>query len=106
MHTLSGSITADGPLVEVLVGLAAADAQTLLAAGSPVPPPVQMRALIDTGAEVTALDPSALSALQAAGIPPARILVANSPALGERDRPRNTPSVSPSSIRSVRPGPT
>jgi hypothetical protein len=82
VHTFTGPITAHGPMIEVLVGLATADVQTLLASGRPVPPPVRATAVIDTGAETTAFDPVALSALRTAGIPPARILTTHAPALG------------------------
>jgi hypothetical protein len=42
--------------VDILVGLSRPEVQALRAALRPIPQPVQLRALIDTGAEATCLD--------------------------------------------------
>jgi hypothetical protein len=70
----------DGLLV--LVGLPFAEVQRLRAAGSPVPPPVAADALIDSGSDVTVLDPAVLAPLVASGLPVRRTVFVNSPALG------------------------
>ncbi|MFO0807707.1 MAG: hypothetical protein U0746_03715 [Gemmataceae bacterium] len=76
------SFSADGPSIEVAVGPSTAIVRQLRATGRAVPPPVIVRALIDTGAEVTCLDPSALASFVAAGLTPSRLLIANTPLFG------------------------
>ena len=56
MPSLILPIEPEGALVEVEIGWAVARARALRSAGQPVPPPVQVRALIDTGAEISCLD--------------------------------------------------
>lgn len=64
MPRLTGTWTlSDGAVVPVRIGIAAADVQALRAAGRPIPQPVETTALIDTGAEITCLDPSVLARL-------------------------------------------
>jgi hypothetical protein len=83
MRTLTVPITADGPLVEVHIELAAANAQILRQAGQPVPAGFAGQALIDTGSEVTCIDPVVLGPLvAAAGLQPARFVLANVPLAG------------------------
>jgi hypothetical protein len=82
MHTLSGPIGPEGALVDVLIGLSAPAVQVLRNAGSPVPPPVSARALLDTGAEVSGADPAVLTPLAAHGLQPLRFVFANLPAAG------------------------
>ena len=82
MHTLSGLIDSEGAILDILVGLSARDVLVLRPSGKPVPAPQAVRAMIDPGAEVTCLDPSALAAPVAGGIPPTRFLFANLPATG------------------------
>jgi hypothetical protein len=50
MHTLNGTILPEGAFLEVLIGLAGADAQKLRKSGAPVPAALAARALLDTGA--------------------------------------------------------
>jgi hypothetical protein len=70
-------------LIDVLVGLAAPTIQTLRQAGRPIPPPGAARALLDTGANATCVDPGLLTPLvQASGLMPRRFVLANVPALG------------------------
>jgi predicted aspartyl protease len=56
-------VVAGGPLVDILVGVSAEREEALKKASTPVPPPVPIRALIDTGASCTAIDPGALTSL-------------------------------------------
>jgi hypothetical protein len=82
MQTFTVAIEAEGALIDVLVGLAAKDLLAFRNAGRPIPAPVAVRALIDTGAEASCAEPQVLLPLVAAGIPPSRFVIANVPALG------------------------
>lgn len=53
-------LSAAGPMMDVLVAVSAPLHHALQKAGKPVPPPQQARALIDTGASCTCIDPSIL----------------------------------------------
>jgi hypothetical protein len=57
-------ITAEGAMVTAVVAVSAARVVALRNANLPVPNPVPVRALVDTGASCTCIDPSVLSALQ------------------------------------------
>jgi hypothetical protein len=59
-------ITKDGCTLGVLIGLRATDTHALLAAGQPIPPPLQARALLDTATDKTAVS---VRLLQQLGIP-------------------------------------
>jgi hypothetical protein len=82
MRTLTASIGPEGAVLDVQVGLAAADLQLLHTAGRPVPTPAVARALVDTGAEVSCVDSQLLDALRAVGVAPQRFVFANFPAAG------------------------
>lgn len=82
MQTLIVPIEPEGVLVNVLVNLSAADLRTLRNAGRPVPTPLSLGALIDTGAEVSCMDAQALAPLVLAGLIPKRYVMANLPAAG------------------------
>jgi hypothetical protein len=82
MHTLTTAIDPEGPLINVLIGLAASDVFSLRKAGRPVPPPHALRALVDTGADVSCVDPFVLNTVIAAGIQPNRFLYTNVLAAG------------------------
>jgi hypothetical protein len=53
----------DGLVVQVLIGLRRSQVQTLRGAGRSVPSPVQLRGLIDTGADTTSVLDAALAPL-------------------------------------------
>ena len=57
------SIGSTGPILNAFVGVSEQRRQALQDAGLPVPPPVNVRALVDTGASCTCVDPSVLIAL-------------------------------------------
>lgn len=80
IRTFRSVIRVEGAVVDVSVGLTAANMQTLRAAGQPIPQPISLRAMIDTGAEVTCVDTGALASLLAVGLSPSRIILANLPA--------------------------
>lgn len=77
MNTVTVPVEAAGALVEIAVSLSFPDAQALRQAGKPLPTPVSVLALIDTGAEVTAVDPDALKSLITLGIRPTRFVFVN-----------------------------
>jgi hypothetical protein len=63
MPVLTTPLVPEGPIVTLLIGVSLARAGALQAANQPVPAPVQIRALIDTGASCTCLAAGALSPL-------------------------------------------
>jgi hypothetical protein len=58
MARLSFSVQADGLIVDVVIWLSRAAADDLTARGVPVPAPIRCRGLLDTGTDVSAVDPS------------------------------------------------
>jgi hypothetical protein len=63
MPCLSGQVSAGGPLIDVLIGVSQPRKDALVAAAQPVPPAIPVRALIDTGAGCTCLDPQIITQL-------------------------------------------
>jgi len=63
MPHVSLKINGDGPLIKCHIGVSHPRRDALLAAGQNVPPPVQITALIDTGASSSSIDPSILRQL-------------------------------------------
>lgn len=63
MPHLSLPIGAGGPVLEFFVGVSQPRADALKRGGQPVPAPILVRGLIDTGASITSVDPSILRAL-------------------------------------------
>ena len=72
MPHLTLQCSAGGPMLDLLIGVSARRAAILQAQGAAVPAPVPVRALIDTGASCTCVDPSILQQLnlQPTGIAP------------------------------------
>jgi hypothetical protein len=79
MPAVTGFIQADGILIEVRVGWGTGGVQSLRAALRPVPQPIQSRALLDTGAEISCVDAALVQAL---GLPGAGFNLATVPAAG------------------------
>jgi len=79
MPVLIAPLTAEGALVDVRIGWSDAAAKALRTALRPVPPPVDVRALIDSGAESSCVDPAVTQAL---GLPVGGFVMANVPAHG------------------------
>jgi hypothetical protein len=79
MPVLTGPLSAEGAVVDARIGWSDSAAQAQRAALRPVPPPVDVRALIDSGAEVSCADPSVIQAL---GLPVGGFVLANVPAQG------------------------
>ena len=63
MPYVTGPIGAGGAIVDVLFGVPRTRATLLSRAGFPVPAPVHIRALLDTGASLTGVSPRVLAAL-------------------------------------------
>ena len=64
MPHLTQQISIGGPVVEVVIGVSLPRRKVLEAQKIKVPLPIQIRALVDTGASCTCIDPSVLSSLQ------------------------------------------
>jgi hypothetical protein len=83
VNTVVAPVDAEGAVLSVEIGLAAANVQQLRQAGKPVPPPRTVRALIDTGTDATCVDPQVLAPLiAAANLQPNRFLFSHMPAAG------------------------
>lgn len=80
-----------GPVIDIMVGPSQARAHALSQAGQPVPVPVSVRALIDTGASCTCIDPAALSTL---GLSPRGVTPVFTPSTGSIPHLANTYDVS------------
>jgi hypothetical protein len=76
---LRGDLQPEGALVEVQAAWSAAQARQLRLAQRPVPPALDARALLDTGAEITCLHTVLVQQL---ALPLAQFALANVPALG------------------------
>ena len=72
-------MTPAGPIVDAFVGVSAARQAALQAAGQQVPMPVRIRALVDTGASATCIDPSVPVAL---GLTPTGNISMTTPSTG------------------------
>ena len=57
------NISQAGPLLDVLIGVSQAKLKALIDAGNPVPKPMLARALVDTGASCTVIDPETIKKL-------------------------------------------
>ena len=79
MPILTAALAPSGALVEVLIGLSTTSIRALRAALRPIPPPISVHALIDTGAEVTGVDSGLLQTL---ALPQRNFVLANLPAHG------------------------
>jgi len=65
MPHLTLPIAPNGPLLHFVVAVSKPRAEALVKAGMPVPTPVNVVGLIDTGASITSIDPAVLKALGA-----------------------------------------
>ena len=79
MPVIKSALESEGALVDVLLGWSTHRARQLRAALKPVPPPVDARAILDTGAEITCVDPSLVQSL---GLPFGGTTFVNLPAHG------------------------
>lgn len=77
MPVLTFASSPDGLAVEVLIGLSRANAQARRTAGQAVPQPVPLRALIDTGADMTSIADAAVAPLELLPVGPLMVNTAN-----------------------------
>jgi hypothetical protein len=63
MATLTFPVPTDGLICDVLIGLDGKTTTTLAASGQPILAPILCRGMVDTGTEVTCVDPSVLRKL-------------------------------------------
>lgn len=57
------TFTQGAPIIDMIIGVSGAKSQALIAAGQPLPPLQNVRALVDTGASCTCVDPMIFTAL-------------------------------------------
>ena len=86
MPLLRVPIGSDGPVVELVMWIGRSAAHSLVAQGRPVPSPQTIRALIDTGADRTAIHPNALALINS---PPAGTVKVRRPSSMRSSRPVN-----------------
>jgi hypothetical protein len=67
MPILTGKISDEGPLVDVMVSVPTARRMVLERLQLPVPEPVRIKAVLDTGASISGVDPGVLETLELAG---------------------------------------
>ncbi len=91
MPHLTLQIAPGGPIVDILVGVSQARQQALQRASQAIPPPVQIRALVDTGASCTCIDPSVLGRL---GLAPTGTAPIHTPFTGVQPHQANQYDVS------------
>jgi hypothetical protein len=82
MNTFQDAIDPTGPLIDISINLSRSLYQGLRSASRPVPQSITVRALIDTGADVTLLDSGVLTPLMPFGLKHQRMWYVNAPALG------------------------
>jgi aspartyl protease len=63
MPFINGQVAADGPVIDIFVGVSGPKLAAMSTAGLPAPTPVHARALIDTGASGTVIDKTVIAAL-------------------------------------------
>lgn len=79
MPHITLQIGPSGPVLDLEIGVSQAREDALKKAGQPVPPPLRIRGLIDTGASCTCVDPLVLGRLQ---LTPTGKVAINTPSTG------------------------
>jgi hypothetical protein len=69
----------EGPILNALVGVSSARRQALTQLNQPIPPPKGIRALVDTGASCTCIDPAVFQSL---GLTPTGVIWVHTPSTG------------------------
>jgi predicted aspartyl protease len=72
-------ITSQGPMLNAFVAVSDARAAAMKAANIAIPSPIQIRALVDTGASCTCVDPSVMTSL---GLTPTGTVPVSTPTTG------------------------
>src|SRR4051812_38926490 len=88
MPAFTDALSSNGAIVQVEVGVNRRFRAQLLAAGRPIPQPRTATALLDTGAEVTCIDPRVARLLQLAPAP--NFGIVNAPSIGGLSLPTIT----------------
>ncbi|MCI0388244.1 MAG: retropepsin-like domain-containing protein [Acidobacteria bacterium] len=91
MPHLTIQLAPGGPLVDILIGVSEARRAALVKANQSVPQHVPIRALIDTGASCTCIDPGALQSL---GLAPTGVTPMHTPSTGNQAHNANQYDVS------------
>ena len=91
MPHLATQISVGGPIIDVKVGVSRERRLVLEAAKQPVPGPIQIRALVDTGASCTNIDPDVFSQL---GLTPTGVATVHTPSTGTAGHVTNQYDVS------------
>ena len=82
MNTFSLDCGLDGMLVELRVGFSLPAVGTLRRAGQVVPQPITVTALLDTGSDVSCIEPTSIATLVNAGLVTKRYIFVNVPHAG------------------------
>ena len=72
----TANLMPEGPVIDVLIGLPGSLMDMLRSQGSPIPGPVAVKALIDTGASSSVIQPSIIQQL---GLQPIGMVGVNTP---------------------------
>lgn len=91
-------IPGDGPLIDIFVGVSFPRRDAMTAAGRVAPNPIRARALIDTGASCSCVDPSILQPL---GVTPTGSQLIITPSTGQQGQVANQYDVSILIIKSA-----
>lgn len=91
MPHVTTKISPSGPILDLMLGVSVSKADTLKEAGQPVPPLIAIRALVDTGASGTCIDPSHFIPL---GLSPTGTTLMTTPSTGSTPHTCNTYDVS------------
>ena len=67
MPTLTLPVQSEGLLVDLVIGLGSNQAQGLLASGQPIPGPILVRGILDTGADCSAVSRGLVQSLSLVG---------------------------------------
>ncbi|MBL8230603.1 MAG: aspartyl protease family protein [Bryobacterales bacterium] len=87
MPHLTLPISTSGPVVDVVISVSSARREALIAANMPVPQPVPIRALVDTGASGTCIDAGVMRSLQ---LSPTGAIPIHTPSTGGQPHQANT----------------
>jgi hypothetical protein len=73
MSTFTIEFGQAGIIVSILIGVSEAQRTALASTNNPVPPPLKVRGLVDTGASCTAIDPDVMAKLRIESTGEARV---------------------------------
>lgn len=79
MPIIHGQVADDGCLITIRIGLSRTETRARRSAGRAIPMPIEILALVDPGAQLTAVDPKLLTPF---GLPYSQVVLINAPSLG------------------------